>query len=258
MSGSVAPPLSPLEISTPRSDGPSHRQTKWFKLFVRRECWRLSWRGWLALALVFVSIAVGSVLLSYPFLAVNQPVSSSVLVVEGWVHDYAIRRAVEEFNTGRYQQVLVTGGPVTGSGGYSSDYNTAANVGANRLRKAGLPDSALHAVPCRISGRDRTYSSAIALRDWFNDNRQHVDSINILTEGPHARRSRLLFQKAFGSSMRIGTIAIDSPDYDVTQWWKYSEGVREMIGETIAYLYARIFFYAPRNSAGLAVAGSVP
>jgi UDP-N-acetyl-D-mannosaminuronate dehydrogenase len=34
-----------------------------------------------------------------------------------------------------------------------------------------------------------------------------------------------------------------SPDYDSKHWWRYSDGVREGIGESIAYIYARFFFY---------------
>ena len=33
------------------------------------------------------------------------------------------------------------------------------------------------------------------------------------------------------------------PDYDPGSWWCYSDGVREVIGESIAYIYARVFFW---------------
>ena len=32
-------------------------------------------------------------------------------------------------------------------------------------------------------------------------------------------------------------------EYDPKRWWCYSEGVREILGETIAYVYARFFFF---------------
>jgi hypothetical protein len=190
----------------------------------------------------------------YPFLSVSKPVQSDVLVVEGWVHDYAIKRAVESVERGMYDSVFVTGGPVEGSGGFTSDFNTSANVGAARLRAAGMDAGKVTAVPSRVSGRDRTYSSAIALRDFFAAQRRSVTGLTILTEAPHARRSRLLFGKAFGNSVEIGTLPIASPDYDSARWWRYSQGVRDMIGESIAYLYARLCFWPPKDETGRAVA----
>jgi uncharacterized SAM-binding protein YcdF (DUF218 family) len=97
-------------------------------------------------------------------------------------------------------------------------------------------------VPSHVNGRERTYSSAIALRDWFRDNTP-VHTINVVTEGAHARRTRLLYQKAVGRNVTAGTIAVSNPAYNPKQWWRYSDGVREVIGESIAYIYAKFFFY---------------
>jgi hypothetical protein len=36
-------------------------------------------------------------------------------------------------------------------------------------------------------------------------------------------------------------IAVANPDYDARHWWRYSEGVRDVISEGIAYLYAKFF-----------------
>src|SRR5882724_88848 len=60
-------------------------------LFDRKERWSLSWRGRLILA--FALLLVGALLLKgvYPFLATTHRVDTNVLVVEGWVHEYAIR-----------------------------------------------------------------------------------------------------------------------------------------------------------------------
>jgi uncharacterized SAM-binding protein YcdF (DUF218 family) len=178
-----------------------------------------------------------------PFLAVTHRVDTNVLVVEGWVHKYAVRSAVEEFKAGSYQRVFTTGGPVVGSGGYINDYQTSASVGADLLKEFGLPDDLIQMVPSRVMGRDRTYSSAIALRNWFRDHNMPVRSFNVLTEDFHARRTRLLYQKAFGKEVAIGLIAVLNPDYDSKHWWRYSDGVREAISESVAYIYARLFFH---------------
>jgi hypothetical protein len=74
-----------------------------------------------------------------------------------------------------------------------------------------------------------------------------VGSVMCIRErGAHARRTRLLFQKAFGDEAGVGIIAISSPDYDGAHWWLYSEGVRDVVGETLAYLYAQVFFHPER------------
>ena len=53
----------------------------------------------------------------------------------------------------------------------------------------------------------------------------------------------ILFQKAFGPEVRVGIIAAPDPEYDPTHWWRYSEGVREILGESIAWCYAAILFH---------------
>ena len=178
-----------------------------------------------------------------PFLAQTHRVDTNFLVVEGWVHSYAIEAAVKQFYDGHYEKVFTTGGPVFGTGGYSNDSNTSASVGAELLVKAGVPAEFVQMVPSHVSGRDRTYSSAVALREWFHHHQSKVTGFNVLTEDVHARRTRLLFQEAFGKDVHVGIIAVPSPEYDPNHWWRYSEGVREVLGENIAYLYAKFFFW---------------
>ena len=72
----------------------------------------------------------------YPFLAITHRVNADVLVVEGWIHEYAIRAAAEEFRSGSYRRVFTTGGPVVGIGRYINDFQTSASVGADLLKKA--------------------------------------------------------------------------------------------------------------------------
>jgi DUF218 domain. len=238
-----------LSIDSPR---------KLWGLLARKERWVLSWRGWLAFFLA-TSVAFFVLLHSvYPFLAVTHRVDGRILVVEGWVHEYAIRAAVEEFRRGSYQQVLTTGGPVEGSGVYINDYQTEASVGAELLTKNGLSTKDVAAVASRVMNRDRTYGSAIALRNWFRAHNLVVRSLNVLTENVHARRSRLLFQEAFGKDIKVGIIAVSNPDYDWRHWWRYSAGVKEVSSETIAYLYAKFLFYPSTPSQGEKVFSVVP
>jgi hypothetical protein len=51
-----------------------------------------------------------------------------------------------------------------------------------------------------------------------------------------------MFEKAFGDSADVGIVALDDPQYDREHWWRSSDGVREVLGEVIAYIYARFYF----------------
>ena len=235
-------------LSTPNAFGvsrlaqPEPPRAVW-GLFSRKERWSLSWRGRLILASAL--LLVGALIFNgvYPFLATTHRVDAEVLVVEGWIHEYAIRAALKEFQSNHYEQIFTTGGPVEGTGGYTNDYCTSASVGADLLRKNGLPNGSVQMVPSRVMDRDRTYGSAVALRNWFRDHNVAVSGIDVVTEDVHARRTRLLFQKALGDKLTVGVIAIPNPDYDAKHWWSYSEGVKHVVSEATAYIYTRFLFY---------------
>ena len=72
----------------------------------------------------------------------------------------------------------------------------------------------------------------VALRDGFAENGVNATTFNVVTEGPHGRRSRLMFEKAFGQGSTIGIIAITDPTYDATRWWQYSEGIKAVSSAT--------------------------
>jgi len=235
-----------------------HLSQKLWGILRRKERWGLSWRGWLLVTSAGLVAAYLAFLNIHPFLAVTHRVNTNVLVVEGWVHRYTIRGGVEEFRNGSYERILTTGGPWTGEGGYTNDYNTSASAAAEMLKKFGVPDDLVQMVPSRVMARERTYSSAVALRDWFREHNTPVHSINVLTEGAHARRTRLLYQKAFGRNVAVGVISVSNPDYNPTQWWRYSDGVREVIGESIAYIYARFFFYPSVSSSNKQAVQTAP
>jgi uncharacterized SAM-binding protein YcdF (DUF218 family) len=217
-------------------------------MFDRKERWSLSWRGRLIVASALM--VVGALVLKgvYPFLAITHPVNANILVVEGWINEHAVRAAVKEFQSNHYQRVFTTGGPVVGTGGYINDFYTSASVGADLLRKNGLANGSVQMVPSRVMDRDRTYGSAVALRNWFHDHNMAVSSIDVVTEDVHARRTRLVFEKALGKNVVVGIIAVPNPDYDWRRWWWYSEGVKGVASEALAYAYARLFFYPSEPS----------
>jgi hypothetical protein len=76
--------------------------------------------------LIFISVSlflISLLYLAHPFLAYNHPVKSKVLVIEGWLPDFALEQAVAEFEKNNYQLAITTGGPLPeflemSSGGY--------------------------------------------------------------------------------------------------------------------------------------------
>jgi hypothetical protein len=69
-----------------------------------------------------------------------------------------------------------------------------------------------------------------------------VDSLDVYSLGPHARRSRWLYQRAFGDAVAVGVIAGVPRAYDPAVWWQSSEGARVVLSELAAWLWARTRF----------------
>jgi hypothetical protein len=220
---------------------PNVSEKKGWGLWHRRVCLVPTWRGWLLLAFVFGVVMYVGIRGAYGFLAVTDPRPGGVLVVEGWAADYALEAAVADFKQFSYEKVYVTGGPIE-FGAPLSSYKTYAELGTATLLAIGMSSNVVQAVPAPRVKQDRTYACAVALKKWADEHGVQLTRINLMTVGPHARRSRLLFQKSFGKEMPIGIVAIPEPDYDTKHWWRSSLGFRAVTGETIAYLYARFLF----------------
>ena len=211
------------------------------KLLRRRQVLWPTWRGWLLLA--FFGFLLFELFLRsiHPFLAVNDSKPGGLLVVEGWLPDYALEHAVREFHSHQYQMIAVTGGPME-AGSPLSPYRTYAELGAATLLKMGMETNQVVAVPSPWVPQDRTYVSAVSLEIWLRNRNQGIPQLNLVSMGPHSRRSRLLFHKAFDSKLHVGIICVPVRDYDPRHWWKTSSGVRSVVDEIVGYLYARFFF----------------
>jgi uncharacterized SAM-binding protein YcdF (DUF218 family) len=212
------------------------------RLLRRREVWLPSWRGWLFLGALAMAGALIVFFGAYPFLAMHRPHAAGVMVVEGWLGLTRVPIAVQEYKARPYSACYVTGGPVD-EDVPTEGFRFYADLGAARLREAGLPEPV--AVPSALVERDRTYTSAVQLRAWLLEHGGIPRQITIFTHGVHARRSRLLFQKAFGDAAEIGVLPAPPSGYDPKRWFTSSTGVRDVVGEAIAYLYARLLFWPP-------------
>ena len=222
------------------------QQKIFWGLLCRRQCLVPTLRGCILAALSVTALALIGICELCPFLTVSHSVPGGVLVVEGWTPDYVMKAAVAEFKQNHYAKLFVTGIPVA-QGTLLVGYTNHAYVGAATLLKLGLTTNDVQAVPTHKIQRDRTYNMALSLKKWLREHDLSPTKVNLITAGPHSRRSRLLFEKALGKGVIVGTLAIPDNEYDERRWWKTSEGVRTVIGEALAYGYARVFFHPPEE-----------
>ncbi len=212
------------------------------QLLKRRNRLGLSWFSRIAIVLIiFILLMLGFKNLN-TYLSVNNPIPSNLLVVEGFLPDYTLQNMMTEFYDGGYDKILITGKPI-GQGYYLSGYNTSSDLMRSTLIEMGLDSSLIHVVSIpETVYRDRTYSTALLMKQWLDTTHANQKRVNVYTLGCHARRTKYLFQHTVGESIQIGIIAGEDRSYDPEKWWKTSKGFRTVINESLAYLYARLFF----------------
>jgi hypothetical protein len=210
-------------------------------LIKRKHVWLPTWRGWVILFGVAAACLIAGIYRIHAFLAVNQPVASQVMVVEGWLPDFALSKALQTFQGDNYHLLLTTGGPIE-TGNLLITYKNYAELAATLLEQLGLDKKLIVVIPAPPVIKDRTYAAAVALKQWLDTTPRPMKAVNLVSLGAHARRSRLLFEQALGPGMAVGIIALEDPRYDHRHWWRSSPGVRTTLSEIIAYGYARFFF----------------
>ncbi|MFO1393230.1 MAG: hypothetical protein U1F09_05640 [Steroidobacteraceae bacterium] len=156
----------------------------------------------------------------HPFLAINEPVRADVLVVEGWVPDYVLDRAVAEFRSGKYRRVMVSG---IAAGAGQSDGSPAARY----LMSKGIDPAALRVALAPETRWNRTSHMARAVSHAARQMAPVPCGVNVITLGPHARQSRLAYRRMMGSWVPVGVIAIPKDDYDPDRWWASEAGIKK-------------------------------
>ncbi|WGV28531.1 YdcF family protein [Halotia branconii] len=211
------------------------------RLIKRQEIWMLTAQGWITFLAASISSIVFIFAHLYPFLAVTSPIKTAdILVVDGWISDYALEQAAIEFKNNTYRQLITIGSPVD-QGFYLAEYKNFAEIAAATFQKLGVPKEKIVTVVTPQVIKDRTHASAVTLRQWILNANLSIESINIFTSDAHARRSWIIYKNIFAPQIKVGIIAAAPPNYDANKWWSSSEGVRVIISETIAYIYALFF-----------------
>jgi hypothetical protein len=165
------------------------------------------------------------------FFSLTRRVPPEVLVVEGWIGDGGVRAAAAEFARGDYKYVVVTGGQ-TDDRHSSSNY---AEIAGQELIRSGIPEDKLIVAPTAEIEHVRTFKSAVAAWHALQNRGIHSKDINVLTLGPHARRSRLVYAKVFAPVTQVGVIAWAPADYQTTSWWQLRSRARCFLREIVGY-----------------------
>jgi hypothetical protein len=175
------------------------------------------------------------------FLAADEPRGRGLLVVEGWITREAVRQAAATFREGGYDAIVVSGGPLEDPAWHGGFETYAERVGAE-LRQLGIVEPALAVVPAPGSAQDRTYRSAVSVRQWIASTGRAVTDLDVFSQGPHTRRSRELFRMALGPGVAVGSISAPPSEYALARWWQRSAGVKEVVGESLSYAWTVLWF----------------
>ena len=139
--------------------------------------------------------------------------------------------------------MLTTGGPIESWSG-EPVWKSFAERAAGYLQAHGLSGVPVIAVPAPKSAQDRTFLSAVMVRDWAQRSGLTLDAIDLYSAGVHARRSRALYRLALGPTVEVGVLAASPRTYDAQRWWASSNGAKTVVGEAPARLTACCFWPA--------------
>lgn len=219
-------------------------------LFHRREVFLPTIWGWL---LVLGVLGVAAILLGRHvggWLAVSEPAVGAnggpavLLVVEGWLGERELDDAAAYARQRGYRRVVTSGGRIQSF----STIASYAERAEQRLRER-LPGVSVEAVPTPQTAQDRTYASAVWVRDWAQQRAVPVETIDVYSLGAHARRTRMLYRLAFGEQTQVGIIAGVPQDSDVEHWWTTSEAAKDVLMEVVSLAWTQCCFWpAPRGS----------
>lgn len=212
-------------------------------LFRRREIWLPTLWGLLLMLAIAVALLVGLARSAYRLLAPQLPAAGArTLVVEGWLDVDELRQAAAAARDGHYERVLTSGGPIEPEIDAGNWKNFAVRAAA-QLRAGGLIEVPVIAVPAPASAQDRSYLSAVVVRDWLAQHDATPASLDLYSAGVHARRSWLVYRMAFGGAAEVGVLAARPADYEPERWWTSSAGAKATLGEVLGLAWTTCCFW---------------
>lgn len=170
------------------------------------------------------------------------------LVVEGWLGEVQLDTVLATLRQRRYERVVVAGGPFE-DWREERRFATYAERAADYLRRHGAAEPPVIAAPAPASAQDRSFLSAVVVRDWAEKAGVDLGAIDLYSAGVHARRSGIVYRMALGPAVEVGVLAAPPSEYDPARWWTTSAGAKAVMGEVLSVAWTRCCFWpAPRGS----------
>lgn len=208
--------------------------------FKKKEVYVPTLAGFLLLLLLFFFIIYILIKNTYSFLSPSHHPVSTTLVIEGWIPDEGLKNALAYFKRHHYRHMIITGVPIT-QWTYSSPFSNMADASAGTMKRLLFRDTIYRAIIPSTIQRDRTYSTFISMKSQLKEWGISSEHFDLYSMGAHARRSYLMFRKAFPDA-QIGLITDTDASFDPEYWYASSRGFRTVFGELISYFYSALFF----------------
>jgi hypothetical protein len=173
------------------------------------------------------------------YFSLTRRAPSDVLVVEGWIGRDSIRAAAQEFQQRHYLYLVATGGLISEKRDFERP--SYAEVAAAELINAGVPVDRVIVAPTGQIERERTFVSAVAVWQALRARGMRPTALNVFTLGPHARRSRLVYEKVNAGETKVGVIGFTPPSYKLSPWWESKSRATCLLKEVVGYPFELLF-----------------
>jgi hypothetical protein len=126
-----------------------------------------------------------------------------------------------------------------------TNFGSVAGICAHELQKRGIPDDRIVILPARENEQNRTLNSAWAVREWMKSQGfSGSNSVNVISESIHARRTYVLYRMALGDI--TGQIGIISVALEKERYLGFSIEPRNIVRELAGSFYYRLLFSRKR------------
>lgn len=127
-------------------------------------------------------------------------------------------------------------GRIGGTNRFINNYNSESELSRIHLIKSGIDASLIIAVTGKSSRINRTLRSALAFRSWLANYNGNVNSINIISDGIHSRRTMITYNSILKRNIEIGIISLSEPAKEGFPKHKFLE----ILSETLKLIYYRL------------------
>jgi hypothetical protein len=204
---------------------------------------RLTLAGWFLVLAVVGLLIYGWATSVLSYLSPNQPLEGAkILMVEGFLPDYALEEASDIFVRDDYNLLVTTGQTILAQGTYLSEYQSLAAIAYATLEKIGMDTNLMVSAPAPATWRDRSVANARAGFEKLRAMGVEPCKVNVMSLSAHSRRSWLIFNKVGREyGFQTGIISKVDSTFDEEAWWKSSRGMRVVIAESLACYYVELF-----------------